>query len=168
MKLINFILFQLGWFISVWGAANQKLPLSMMVVALILLVHIMQASQKKEAAMLLFIIMLLGSIFDQLLLITNLITYQNQFFDTLVPVWIVAMWGLFATTLNLSLSWLKSNRVLAVLFGFIGGPVAYFAAEQLNAVQLTNQFSIYALALGWAILTPVCLLIAGKWNGFRT
>jgi hypothetical protein len=116
MKLINFVLFQLGWFISVWGAANQKLPLSMMVVALILLAHIMQASRKKEATMLLFIIMLLGSIFDQLLLITNLVTYQNQFFDTLVPVWIVAMWGLFATTLNLSLSWLKSNRVLA---GFI-------------------------------------------------
>jgi hypothetical protein len=74
-------------------------------------------TKKKEATMLLFIIMLLGSIFDQLLLITNLVTYQNQFFDTLVPVWIVAMWGLFATTLNLSLSWLKSNRVLAVLFG---------------------------------------------------
>jgi hypothetical protein len=35
MKLINFVLFQLGWFISVWGAANQKLPLSMMVVAFI-------------------------------------------------------------------------------------------------------------------------------------
>ena len=168
MKLINFVLFQFGWFVSVWGAAQQKLPLSMTGVALILLVHIMQASQKKEATILLFIIMLLGSIFDQLLLITNLVTYENQFVDTLVPVWIIAMWGLFATTLNLSLSWLKSNRVLAVLFGFIGGPAAYFAAEQLNAVQLTNHFSIYALALGWAILTPVCLYIAQKWNGFRT
>ncbi|CEZ20107.1 conserved membrane protein of unknown function [Candidatus Methylopumilus planktonicus] len=168
MKLINFVLFQFGWFVSVWGAAQQKLPLSMTVVALILLVHIMQASQKKEATILLFIIMLLGSIFDQLLLITNLVTYENQFIDYLVPIWIVAMWGLFATTLNLSLSWLKSNRVLAVLFGFIGGPAAYFAAEQLNAVQLTNPFSIYALALGWAILTPVCLYIAQKWNGFRT
>jgi hypothetical protein len=58
--------------------------------------------------------------------------------------------------------------VLAILFGFIGGPVAYFAAEQLNAVQLTNHFSIYALALGWAFLTPVCLYIAQKWNGFCT
>ena len=168
MKLINFVLFQFGWFVTVWGAAHQKLPLSMTVVALILLVHIMQASQKKEATILLFIIMLLGSIFDQLLLITNLVTYENQFIDYLVPLWIVAMWGLFATTLNLSLSWLKSNLVLAILFGFIGGPVAYFAAEQLNAVQLTNHFSIYALALGWAILTPVCLYIAQKWNGFRT
>ena len=168
MKLINFVLFQFGWFVSVWGAAQQKLPLSMTVVALILLVHIMQASRKKEATILLFIIMLLGSIFDQLLLITNLVTYENQFIDYLVPIWIVAMWGLFATTLNLSLSWLKSNLVLAILFGFIGGPVAYFAAEQLNAVQLTNHFSIYALALGWAILTPVCLYIAQKWNGFRT
>jgi uncharacterized membrane protein len=84
MKLINFVLFQLGWFVSVWGAAHQKLPLSMTVVALILLAHIMQASQKKEATFLLFIIMLLGSIFDQLLLITNLVAYENQFIDYLV------------------------------------------------------------------------------------
>jgi len=25
MKLINFGLFQLGWFIAIWGAAHQKL-----------------------------------------------------------------------------------------------------------------------------------------------
>lgn len=168
MKLINFVLFQLGWFISVWGAANQKLPLSMMVVALILLTHIMQASRKKRGHY--------AAIYHHAIGLDIRSVTINYKFSNLSEsiVWYsrthldCGYVGLFATTLNLSLSWLKSNRVLAVLFGFIGGPVAYFAAEQLNAVQLTNQFSIYALALGWGILTPVCLLIAGKWNGFRT
>ncbi len=167
MKLINFVLFQVGWFILIWGAAHQKLLLSMIVTGLILLIHIMQAPRKKEATILLVIIMLLGSIFDQFLLLTNLVIYKSQFIEYFVPIWIIALWGLFATTLNISLSWLKSNNVLAVLFGLIGGPVAYFAAERLDAVQLTNHFSIYALSLGWAFLTPSCLYIAEKWNGFR-
>jgi len=167
MKLINFILFQLGWFISVWGAAHQKLFPSMIAVALILMIHITQARFKKEAFILLLIIMLLGPIFDQCLLFLNFIEYKSQFSEYMVPIWIFALWGLFASTLNLSLSWLKHYKLLAVIFGLIGGPLAYIAAERLNAVQLISPYAFISLAIGWALLTPLSLMLAQKWNGFR-
>lgn len=167
MKLINFGLFQLGWFIAIWGAAHQKLLLSMIAVALIFMVYMIQARYKKEAFILLLLIMLLGPIFDQCLLSFGLIEYKSQFSEYVVPIWIVALWGLFATTLNISLSWLKHYKFFAVLFGLIGGPLAYIAAEKLNAIQLMNSYALLALALGWALLTPLSFVIAKKWNGFR-
>jgi hypothetical protein len=167
MKLINFGLFQLGWFIAIWGAAHQKLLPSMIAIALILMIYIIQARYKKEAFILLLLIMLLGPIFDQCLLSFGLIEYKSQFSEYIVPIWIVALWGLFATTLNISLSWLKHYKLLAVLFGLIGGPLAYIAAEKLNAIQLMNSYALLALALGWALLTPLSFVIAKRWNGFR-
>jgi len=68
MKLINFGLFQLGWFIAIWGAAHQKLLPSMIAVALILMIHLFQARYKKEAFMLILFLMVLGPLFDQCLL----------------------------------------------------------------------------------------------------
>lgn len=167
MNLTNFALFQLGWFISVWGAAHQKLFPSMIAVALILMIHITQARFKKEAVILLIIIMILGPIFDQCLLSLNLIAYKSQYAEQIVPIWIFALWGLFASTLNLSLSWLKRYKLLAVIFGLAGGPLAYIAAEKLNAVELISPYAVITLAIGWGILTPLSLRIAQKWNGFR-
>lgn len=167
MKLINFGLFQLGWFIAIWGAAHQKLLPSMIAIALILMIYIIQARYKKEAFILLLLIMLLGPIFDQCLLSFGLIEYKSQFSEYIVPIWIVALWGLFATTLNISLSWLKHYKLLAVLLGLIGGPLAYIAAEKLNAIQLMNSYALLVLALGWALLTPLSFVIAKRWNGFR-
>ena len=167
MKLINFVFFQLGWLLLVWGAAQQKLLLPMIAVVIIFMIHIIQARFKKDAVILLLIIMLLGPIFDQCLLFLGYIKYKSQFSEYLVPIWIFALWGLFASTLNLSLSWLKHYKFLAMLFGLLGGPLAYIAAEKLNAIQLIGPYALISLAIGWALLTPLSLMMAQKWNGFR-
>lgn len=167
MKLINFVLFQLGWFIAVWGAAQQEGTLSFLAILAILSYHILRAQQKKEELFLLFTVMLLGFLFDQCLLSFDLVRYQSELITHMTPIWIVGLWGLFATTLNLSLSWLKKNTALAVLFGFIGGPLAYLAAERLDAVQLIGSISLFTLALGWAFMTPLCLALTKKWNGYK-
>ncbi len=168
MKLINFGLFQLGWFIAIWGAANQKLLSSMIAVALILMIHLFQARYKKEAFMLILFLMVFGPLFDQCLLALGFIEYKSQFSQSIVPIWIVALWGLFASTLNVSLSWLKHYKLIAILFGLIGGPLAYIAAEKLDAIQLMTPYALIALALGWGLLTPLSLVAAKRWDGFRT
>ena len=78
MKLINFVFFQLGWLLLVWGAAQQKLLLPMIAVVIIFMIHIIQARFKKDAVILLLIIMLLGPIFDQCLLSLGFIKYKSQ------------------------------------------------------------------------------------------
>jgi len=98
---------------------------------------------------------------DQSLLSLSLIDYQHHGWSiSIVPVWILALWLAFATTLNMSLAWMHKRYWISFIFGMIGGPLAYLAAEKLGAVTVASQFSYIALALGWAIITPLLLLIA--------
>jgi hypothetical protein len=85
----------------------------------------------------------------------------------IVPIWIIALWAGFATTLNRSLRWMRNKTLLAILFGAIGGPLAYIAAEKLGAVTLTNT-SLVVLSFGWAILTPLLLKLSERFDGFKT
>jgi hypothetical protein len=80
----------------------------------------------------------------------------------------VALWVAFATTLNASMNWLKGRRLLAFVFGAVGGPLAYFAGAKLGGVTFHDPaMALAALALGWAIITPVLVLIAQRLNGRR-
>ena len=79
----------------------------------------------------------------------------------------VALWMLFATTLNLSLAWLKRHLFVAVLFGAIGGPLAYLGGEKLGALNFESPTAgLIALAIGWALLTPLLAMIAQRFDGF--
>jgi hypothetical protein len=70
----------------------------------------------------------------------------------------------FASTLNLSLAWMQGRYLIAILFGGSGGPLAYFGAENLGAVTLTSTSSFIALGVGWAIITPLLLVVASRLN----
>jgi Protein of unknown function (DUF2878) len=91
-----------------------------------------------------------------------------------VPAWILALWAVFATALNVSLRWLNNVKshgkwLIAVLFGAIGGPLAYMGAARLGAVNLNLYPQSYiALGLGWAIMTPILIKLAQKFDGFKT
>ena len=78
------------------------------------------------------------------------------------PAWIAALWVAFAMTLQHSLQWLLARPLAAVLFGAIGGPLAYWgAARGFDAVAFTVPMqATVTLALGWAIAMAVFVAIA--------
>jgi len=83
------------------------------------------------------------------------------------PYWIIVMWGLFATTLNVSLRWLKNRTMLAAFVGAIAGPLAYYGGQKLGAVQfLDTEFAFIALALGWAVFTPLLMILSNNLDGY--
>ncbi len=173
--IINFVLFQIGWFACVLGAAKLMPWLGVLVVAAIVVWHLSQAKQAKPELVLLAIALLIGGIYDQLMLTSNLITYQSHgWSNSLVPPWILALWALFVTILNVSLRWLKDIKsrgkwLVAVLFGANGGPLAYMGAEKLGAVALNNMpISYIVLGVGWAILTPILLALSEKFDGYNS
>jgi tetrahydromethanopterin S-methyltransferase subunit D len=59
---------------------------------------------------------------------------------------------------------MQGRYLIAVLFGGSGGPLAYFGAEKLGAVSLTSSASLVMLGIGWALITPLLLVIASKLN----
>ena len=166
--VVNFILFQIGWFACVIGAAKQMPWLGVATVLAIVIWHLTQAKQAKKELQLLIIALVIGGTFDQIMLNHQLITYQAHGWSSmLVPVWILALWAEFVTVLNVSLRWMKGRWLIAVLFGAIGGPLAYMGAEKLGAVTLNHlPISYVALSIGWACLTPLLLKLSQKFDGF--
>jgi hypothetical protein len=172
--IINFILFQIGWFACVIGAAKQLPWLGVIVVAAIVAWHLSQSKQAKPELVLLALALLIGGTYDQLMLSGGLISYQAHGWaaslgsSNIVPAWILALWAVFVTILNVSLKWMRGKWLVAVLFGAIGGPLAYLGAEKLGAVSLNNPPTTYiALAVGWAILTPLLLALSEKFDGYK-
>ena len=172
------MLFQIGWFACVLGAAKQMPWLGVSFFALFLIWHLSQAKQAKLELMLVLIAIVIGGIFDQLMTQNKLLIYQAHHFTALPPAWILALWAEFAMTLNVSLRWLKQIKsrnkqlhlrwLIAVLFGAIGGPLAYMGAEKLGAVTLNSMPASYiSLSLGWAILTPLLVMLAQKFDGYK-
>ena len=165
--IINFIAFQMGWFACVLGAANGMPLLGPVIVAGVIALHLAQASDSKPEIGLMICAALIGIVYDSLLVYSGLLSYPN---GTLVagtaPYWIVALWILFATTLNVSLRWLRGNVLLAGVLGAIAGPLSYLAGNRLGAVELAQPvYAVTALAVGWALFMPLLMRLAERLDG---
>ena len=165
--LINFIAFQVGWFSSVIGAAKLMPWLGPVVLLFVLAIHLRQARRPQFEIGLLVICGTIGLFFESLLVIFGWVSYPSgQFSSLLAPYWIVTMWMLFGTTLNLSMGWLKGRPTLAAVFGAIGGPASYIAGQKLGGIIFLDYYAaLIALAIGWAIAMPVLLALATKLDG---
>lgn len=164
-KITNFILFQAAWFICVLGAAYDQTYPALAISLVILLIHFALIKNRLLELKLIVIAGIFGLLFDGALLNFNLILYNDPGLPyPLTPIWIVMLWMIFAMTLNHSLAWLSQKIYLSILFGALGGPLAYIAGEKLGAISLLSTNSIISLSIGWAVITPTLLIIANKLN----
>ena len=164
-KIINFVLFQAGWFIGVLGASYNQTYLALTLSIVILLVHFALIKNRILELKLIIIAGLIGLLFDGALLNFDLIIYNDPGLPyPLTPILIVMLWMFFAMTLNHSLAWLRQKIYISILFGALGGPLAYIAGEKLGAITLLSTNSIIILSIGWAFITPVLLIIANRLN----
>ena len=173
MSLIvqNFILFQIGWFSCVISGATPGYSwLGVMVVAIIVALHLLRANDISREATLVIAAMFIGTLWDSSLVQAGLFKFPHSAaVSGLAPYWIIAMWGLFATTLNVSMKWMKGKYLLASAFGAIGGSLAYYAGHQLNAVEFSDTRSaLVAVAAGWAVIMPSLMALAERLNGYRS
>ena len=167
--LINLIGFKVGWVSSVMGAAAQMPWLGPAVFALIAFVHLRQAHRPELELCLVIAAGTIGICFDSLIVAMGWVMYPSgQLSPMLAPYWIVTMWMLFATTLNRSMAWLKGRAALAAILGAIAGPASYYAGQKLGAIELVEPIAaLSALAIGWAIIMPLLMVIAERLDGFR-
>lgn len=167
-NVLNFLLFQVGWFGCVLSAAAGQPIWGALLSLFIISRHVWHASLPVTELKLIVAAMLIGMAWDSLLVWQNWLRYESgMVLDNTAPYWIVLMWALFATTLNVSLRWLKNRWIFAVLFGAIGGPLAYFAGQRMGAVIFTDTTTaLLILLMGWALLTPLLIAIAQRYDGY--
>jgi hypothetical protein len=156
------VLYNVGWFACVFFAANGQPWVGNAAIALVVCAHLLSMPAWKKEALLLAIAGLIGLVWETALVWSGLLAYPAApGIGILAPSWIVAMWILFATTINVSLSWVKRSWWLAALFGGLGGPLAFVAGKALGAVEFGDPIlTPLAIGVGWAVLLPVICLIA--------
>jgi hypothetical protein len=164
--LTNFLMFQAGWFATVLGAANGAPWIGPVVVLAIVAIHLRSARRPQSEALLVASAVALGLVADSLLLATGWIAYPNGgWVPGLAPYWIVGLWALFATTLNVSMGWLSGRMLLAALFGAIGGPLSYLAGARLGAMTFVDTTAaVIALAVCWAMMMPILMKLAAYFD----
>lgn len=167
-KAINFILFQLGWF-GIAFSADAQLPwIATGIAGAVLAVHLSFAARPCVEWKLALSAGLLGLLLDSLLTAAGLLKFSSgQWADWIAPHWIAALWMMFATLLNSSLSWLKGHYGLAAALGAIAGPLAYLGGAELGALVLTQPplASLTGVAVAWLVAMPTLVFFTRTWDG---
>lgn len=148
-NLINVAGFQIVWFACVLSAAAGRQWIGLAVFTAVILLHIVLTSDRRVEAEILFRAALLGALAEWTMTSIGALRFDG--------LWIVALWVNFAATLRWALAWLQGRYVLGSALGAIAGPLSYLGGERLGAISVHQP---WAVALEWAIATPVLLWLA--------
>lgn len=164
-KISNILLFQLAWFACVLGAAWDFEWAGTSLAVAVAALHVFTAQHPRHEAYLCLSAAGLGLVVDSFLMNSGFIAFERGvMFPNVAPHWMIALWLVFATTLNVSLSWLKERYLLAALLGFFGGPLAYYAGEKLGAVAISGDTGMLSVAVSWAVAMPALCFLARRFE----
>ena len=158
--------YQMVWFAAVIGA-EHGLPWPGLVGMLIYAsIQISLTGHVKTHLSLMATAIAMGCIVDGGLAYSGLAHYGAPWpSPAFAPLWIVSLWATFSLTFTISLAYLQKRLWVAVLFGAIGGPVAYMSASRgFHVVTFTDPswHGLFFLGAGWAIATPILAWLAGR------
>ena len=96
-NIINFLLFQAGWFACILFAAQDKAWYGITTILFIVLIHVAISRPKLDEFKLYLYTILIGLFFDSLMRGFELISYKDTISPfPIAPVWILSMWLLFS------------------------------------------------------------------------
>jgi hypothetical protein len=155
------VMFQLGWAICVLGGNLMAVAYSLVA----LLIHHRYVLQSKSEWKVIGFIVLVGLTWDSLLVFFGLIVYPDAVWFNL-PVWMVCLWILFATTFMHSMAWLSGYSWLSVFVGAVFGPMSYWAGVEFSDASFGASpiMSMVVIAAGWAILFPIGLYMTVRFK----
>lgn len=160
--VINLSFFKAGWLAAVFTAAYSMPLAGTAIIGVAVLVHLALSKNANAEFRLLAIAALIGLAWESLLVASGLVEYNvASIVPGIAPYWIVAMWVLFATTINVGMRWLKKNVYVAAIAGGIGGPMSFLAGSKAGAVTFPDPtLSLIVIGVGWAVLLPILVQVA--------
>jgi len=164
-KLVNYILFQTGWFVCVLGAAAGYPRAAALAGLFVVLVHLALVRNPVQEGLLLLLSLLLGICVDAFHIRTGVLSFPiGSIHPALPPPWILVLWLQFAMTLHYSLGWLAGRSILGAFLGGVSGPLAYWAGVRLGAAQFDEDLfrCLLQIGLSWAIVMVLLIRAASR------
>ncbi len=154
----NALGFQSAWWLTVLGIVMGYPLLGPLAMTLYMVADHFSLTKQKPEMLTIGGAMLLGTLADSIFASIGLLTYAGGYSMApgIAPLWITAMWGGFAATLNHSLGWIKTRPLLSFLLGAIFGPLSYLAGSRFGAIQFNADMTVTFIVLGifWGIAVP--------------
>ena len=147
-RVANAVLFQVGWLACVIGGNSLWLLLALAV----LVIHLGWISSWAAEGRLILSVVIVGTAVDSLLRAAGVFEFQDL--SPLIPLWLMLLWALLATTLRHCLQWSARPWWRAAVLGAVGGPLSYYAGSQLAGVEFGFDVAptLIGLALLWAVV----------------
>ncbi|MCH9672026.1 MAG: DUF2878 domain-containing protein [Gammaproteobacteria bacterium] len=163
----NLVAFNACWFANVLGGGNGIPWFGPMVTGLWLTAHMFWLNENGRTSIrLLWLAGALGYAGDSALVALYVIAFpESAALGGPSTIWMVALWVAFAATLNHSMRWLQGRLALALIFGAIGGPLAYWSGTKLGAITFpSTDTALVAVGVEWAVLLPVLVYFSARWS----
>ena len=166
-QLINFLVFQSAWFAAVLGAAHQVPLWGTAAVLAAFAWHLSVSARPAEEAKLFAVVCVIGFVVETGNVLLGHVSYPSgQPVAGLAPYWMVALWGLLAITLNVTMRWMKGRYLLAAVLGAIAGPVSFVSGAKLGAAQFIHTTPALIIMAGtWALLMPALMRLSMRFDG---
>lgn len=164
-KAGNALAFQAGWFACVLGAAHDRPWLGPLAVLLLLALHLWFAADRRASLRIVLLVGIVGVLIDSTLGYLGILRFRDSLFGGwFCPPWLIALWLIFATTLQSSLGWLAARPLAAAVLGGLFGPVSYYAGQALGALNVMDNLpvAVTTLSVIWAVLFPPLLWWAAE------
>lgn len=157
-QIANAVLFQLGWLACVLG--GNSLWLLLAVAALV--IHLRWISSWAAEGRLILCVVIVGTAVDSVLRYLDVFRFADA--SPLIPLWLMLLWALLATTLRHCLAWSARPWWLASALGAVGGALSYYAGGRLAGVQFPygDIPTLILIGLLWAVLFPLLHLMARR------
>lgn len=167
---LNFIGYQLTWFAVIAAAAHGRGLAALACGLAFIAIQLFVSERRSLDFKLLTVAAAIGVALDGTLAALGWVAYAAPA-PALpphgAPLWILALWASFALTLPRSLKWLARFPGWAILFGALGGPLAYWsAARGFDAVRFVTPGyrAVVALAAGWAAAISLLFFLVRRWT----
>jgi Protein of unknown function (DUF2878) len=167
IQVANFIVFQAAWFAAVLGAAHHIALWGTVCVAAAVGWHLGVSARPAQEARLVAIVCAIGFAIETAVVWQGHVRYPSgQPIAQLAPYWLVALWGLFAIALNVTLRWLKRRPWLAALLGAVAGPASFWSGVRLGGAQFIEpRPALITLACTWAVAMPLLMWLSNRFDG---
>ncbi|MDM0111142.1 DUF2878 domain-containing protein [Variovorax sp. J22R133] len=169
-QIANLVVFQSAWFAAVLGAAHHAPLLGTACVIGAIGWHVAISKRPGQEAMLVALACALGLVVETFTALQGNVSYPSgQPVSGLAPYWLVALWGLLAISLNVTLRWLRARWWLTAGLAAVAGPASFVSGVRLGGAQFIDMTSaLVTLACIWALAMPLLVRLSMRFDGVAT
>lgn len=166
-KVGDFLAFQVVWFACVLGAGKGYGWIGPASLTCWLLVYSLLSKRRLEELLLAAACGFIGVVVDTLHIKMGTFSAARFYLPApFCPLWLFALWINMGPLINSSLGWLKGRYFLAMLFGALGGPIAYWGGMRLGAISFSEKMvvGLFILACTWAVIFPILIWVSNRFK----